>query len=385
MDKLSFIELFSGAGGFSASLDSLFSPITAIDNDSRAREVYTRNHTNVNFFQEDVTKIRDFRTIIKGTPDILLAGPPCQGFSFVGMKTKKKLSLLKDYNSTTDPKNRLPLEIPRATSKLRPSLIIMENVPAMKNQMISQDGNLLKVTDLLKEQLEEQGYFVSEPFILNSYDIGIAQRRKRTFVVASIETQINLNDINKIQRKAKEQCECKNLDQTILDLASIPASTRKNRIDPSFPDHVTRLPNDDDLKIIRNLRQGENYASLIDRMPEVLEGRKHKVYKTSSFKDKFYRLSWEQPSRTIVAHLQKDGNSFIHPSQNRSISVREAARIQTFPDYFSFNIPMSPAYRLVGNAVPPQMGKFLVEIFARMVGFLNEKNANNMEFAGLVT
>ena len=88
--------------------------------------------------------------------------------------------------------------------------------------------------------------------------------------------------------------------------------------------------------IISSIEASENYRKLVERKPEVIKKRKMKVYSLDNFHDKFYRLNPEKPCRTIVSHLAKDGNSFIHPFENRSITVREAARIQTFPDDFIF-------------------------------------------------
>ena len=101
--------------------------------------------------------------------------------------------------------------------------------------------------------------------------------------------------------------------------------------------HVARPHNDIDLEIIETLKQGMTYKQLSEQYPGILERRKksqYKVYNTKNFHDKFYRMINNQPSRTIVSHLAKDGNSFIHPIQNRSITPREAARLQSFDDDF---------------------------------------------------
>lgn len=378
-------EMFSVAGGFSAILGKSFAPFLAIDNDRRAREVYTGNRPEVNFVCEDVTKIKDFRSLGNNRPDILLAGPPCQGFSPVGMKTKRSLSLAKEYDPSSDPRNHLPLEISRAATQIRPKMIIIENVPAMRTHFISHKGDLKLVTDVLQEQLSELGYSILGPFVIDSYDIGIPQKRKRAFVMASLEYSLKQSEMDLVLRRAKDAVQHASLKKAIADLQHVPVTSARETGTPGFPDHVSRTPNPDDLRIISNLMQGENYASLVERMPEVVQGRKHRTYNTSSFRDKFYRLKWNEPSRTIVAHLQKDGNSYIHPSLDRSISVREAARIQSFPDTFLFGIPMSPAFRLVGNAVPPLLGKFLAEVFSRMTGLLSEKSAEMSQFAGLVS
>lgn len=382
---LGIVEMFSGAGGFTAVLDKRFRQLLAFDNDFKAAEVYLKNHRNTRFFIDDIRKITNFVSSSNLKTDILLAGPPCQSFSLVGMKTKKNLSTWKGYNPMTDPRSLLPLEIIRAASQLKPKLIIMENVPAMNSHVVSHDGEEKDIVGLIRDRLQEENYYVTKPFILDASRLGIPQRRKRTFLVASSEYEIIPEEINAVQDQISRESGKISLEHAILDLSVISVSSPKYEHRPTFPDHTSRVPNSDDLKIIENLREGENYASLIERMPEVLSGRTHKTYKTTSFRDKYYRLKWNEPSRTIVAHLQKDGNSFIHPSLNRSISVREAARIQSFPDSFVFGIPMSHSYRLIGNAVPPLMGKFLVETVSRAAGLLNEREADSLQFAALVS
>ncbi len=379
------IDLFSGAGGFTARLDkNLFSVGYALDMDPAAQAVYRRNRPDTSFLLEDVSCITDFKALMKHS-DILLAGPPCQGFSLVGMKTKPILSAKSLYDPAKDPRNLLPLEVPRVAKQMRPEIIIMENVPAMNNQYVKLEGKYTLIVSAVRNSLEHLGYMVTEPFILEASKLGIAQRRKRSFIVATLNTLVSQTEITKAQEVYFQHHGNKNLSDAIKDLVSYPMGHTKSKIIPSYPDHIGRVPNSDDLKIIRNLRPGEDYKSLLERMPEVVAGRIHKTYSLKSFKDKFYRLSWSAPSRTIVAHLQKDGNSFIHPSLNRSISVREAARIQSFNDDFSFGVAMVPAYRLIGNAVPPLMGKFLVETVSRITGLLNEKTSETSQYAGLVS
>jgi DNA (cytosine-5)-methyltransferase 1 len=115
-------------------------------------------------------------------------------------------------------------------------------------------------------------------------------------------------------------------------------------------DHITRAVRDDDMEAYQFLGEGQTYADL----PEHLQR-----YRTDIFTDKYKRLVWSELSRTITAHLSKDGYWYIHPSQHRTLSVREAARIQTFPDHFRFAGQPSHRYRQIGNAVPPMMGAAL--------------------------
>ena len=112
----------------------------------------------------------------------------------------------------------------------------------------------------------------------------------------------------------------------------------------------------------------KNTPPWLSENPEVLEGRTHKVYSTKNFTDKFYRLSGDKPCRTIVSHLSKDGNGFIHPGQNRSLTVRETARIQTFPDDFIFTESRGTQFVGIGNAVPPTLAAVFARFFTELMG-----------------
>ena len=377
-------ELFSGIGGFTARLNrNIFRVRFALDMDAIANSVYKNFNPFTKVITEDIQNVGNFKSLGK-SPDIVLAGPPCQGFSLVGMKTKKELSSMKNYNSNSDPRNFLPLEAVRVSEQLRPKILIIENVPAMNTQIVSYRGQDIPLVHILRNMLGEAGYSVTEPFLLEASKLGIPQRRKRSFVIASLFAKIKPSEIISAQDRIFQVSGIKDVDHAIRDIEAIPMMSKRSNEVPVFPDHIGRVPNQDDIRIIQNLRPGENYNTLLKRKPEVILDRKHKVYSTSSFADKFYRLRWDKPSRAIVAHLQKDGNSFIHPSLNRPISVREAARIQSFPDSFYFGIAMSPAYRLIGNAVPPLMGQFIVETVSRIVGLSNEKQAVESSFASLI-
>ena len=381
MNTVNIMEIFSGAGGFSAALQTgLFKVRDALDNDRFACSVYAKNRSETKLHNVDITRVKQFSCIAR-PPDILIAGPPCQGFSIVGMKTKKRLSELKGYDPSTDPRNLLPLEVPRVAEQLKPKVVIMENVPAMRGQVVRIGGEEVPIAGLVKAKLEDAGFGVLGPFLVDARDVGVPQLRKRAFIVAIRDMNMVKGEIHSFFGRSGRESKLSTVRTAIFDLSRLRTVGPKDP-NQAFPDHVARIPNADDLRIIHSLKPGEDYASLVERMPEVLAGRAHKIYRTDSFRDKFYRMPWDVPSRTIVAHLQKDGNSFIHPSLDRSVSVREAARIQSFPDTFVFGVPMGHAYRLVGNAVPPLVGKFLVEKLATVAGLVNERAAESMQFAG---
>ena len=121
----------------------------------------------------------------------------------------------------------------------------------------------------------------------------------------------------------------------------------------------------------QNWRKDEaGNKQLVEKHPDIIERRsksEYKVYGTDNFHDKFYRMMNNHPSRTIVSHLAKDGNSFIHPTQNRSITPREAARIQTFPDDYIFFGSRSAQFIQIGNAVPPVLAEAIAKVILKFL------------------
>ena len=129
--------------------------------------------------------------------------------------------------------------------------------------------------------------------------------------------------------------------------------------------HVARYNNETDLERYAELKPGENYLDLIGRRGDL------ENYSLGSFHDKYYRLHPDRPSKTIVAHLRKDGNSYVHPWQTRSLTVREAARVQTFPDSYIFTGSRGEQFQQIGNAVPPRLGRAIAGQLLRIIQLLN--------------
>ena len=342
--------MFSGVGGFTAELDrGKFNVRYAMDIDKNAEIVYKKNNPSVRFLREDVKNV-DFRTL-KDT-DMILAGPPCQGFSLAGLRNRKN-NKANNFSVENDERNSLTIEILRAVKILKPRYVILENVPAMENTIVNINGVNENITSFYIEEMGNMDYQVIGPVMINASALGIQQNRKRLFILASLDKNLDKDELYKKVDNSFDP-ELRNLIWEKIDYYT------KIELD-MLPDHIGRLPNHDDLKIIHNLEQGETYRHLLLRNPEVVRDREHVTYSYQHFCNRFYRLKYGKPSKTIVAHLQKDGNSFIHPILDRSISVKEAMIFQGFPDKYRFEISKTQSYKLIGNAVVPQVGKFLVE------------------------
>lgn len=389
------VDLFCGAGGISLGFHiEGYKTLMAVDNYSPAIKTYRLNHPWVEEKRticSDIQKLSDEEILaLVGNEkvDVLVAGVPCQGYSRVGYRTKPGLSKEIDYNPEKDPRNLLFGEVMRVAQIIKPSFIVIENVPDMKSAQVSHRDLNGSVVSLLKNRLRRHGYN-SEVISLDASKFGVPQKRRRLFFVAGKK---HLPDDLKgeLSRVAKDMGlgdSIPTLADAICDLPLVKAGESerivswgreqgsKNGFYDSFVrtntrilyDHIARAHNADDMKIIKALKQGEDYATLLKRNPEVVMGRKHKTYNTDNFHDKFFRLRWDAPSRTIVSHLAKDGNSFIHPDQKRSLTVREAARIQSFPDDFIFWGSRTAQFIQIGNAVPPLLARIFARFFRQIL------------------
>jgi DNA (cytosine-5)-methyltransferase 1 len=243
-------------------------------------------------------------------------------------------------------------------TQMRPAAVLLENVPDLAAW---DEGGILVG---FCESLRELGYR-PRATILNAYEHGVPQHRSRLFIVALRPgTQFEW---------PKPQSRSPTVWEAIGDLPVAPPAQREERVPYDGPrtklqrllrrdvpradrrvvhDHITRDVRPDDAEAFALLPEGGTYEEL----PRHLQR-----YRADIFSDKYKRLEWSGLSRSITAHLAKDGYWYIHPDQDRTLSVREAARIQTFPDWFRFSGQPSIRYRQIGNAVPPLLAQIIAD------------------------
>lgn len=351
------IDLFSGAGGLSLGLARAgFSVLAAADIDSVATETYAANLGGLRY-TGDLSDVTEFIDHLKAwgitEVDLVAGGVPCQPFSRAG---RSKIRSLVDarIRSSSDARADLWQSFVSVVRFLRPRAVLLENVPDLAQW---NDGAVLVG---LFESLRELGY-QTDARILNAYDHGVPQHRARLFLVGFLGQPTFSWPRPRNSRPT--------LWDAISDLPTVPAGQRlevlpyetpltelQRRLREGVPaesrhlihDHITRDVRPDDAEAFAGLVEGGTYRDV----PEHL-----RRYRSDIFKDKYNRLSRSDLSRTITAHLARDGYWYIHPVQHRTLSVREAARIQTFPDWFRFSGEPSLRYRQIGNAVPPLLAE----------------------------
>lgn len=363
------IDLFAGAGGLSLGLhDSGFDVLVGADSDAWAMESHAANLPGLTW-TGDLTDPTHFLQALEvwgiGTVDLLAGGVPCQPFSRAGRSRIAKL-VEDGQRAAHDERADLWQSFIAVAERLRPEAILVENVPDLPRW---NDGSVLIG---IQESLADLGYNV-EARILDGFRYGVPQHRKRLFLIAAAGGRRPV--------WPEPDCEPVSLEAAIRDLPVIPRAQRAEelpydpgRISSDFQrrmrkgikgadakvvyDHISRDVRPDDLEAFDLLEEGQTYVDL----PEHL-----RRYRSDVFTDKYKRLSWGELCRTITAHIAKDGYWYIHPDQHRTLSVREAARVQTFPDDFRFAGMQTHRYRQIGNAVPPVLGRVVGEAVLKTI------------------
>lgn len=322
------IDLFAGAGGMTLGFcQSGFDPIFAVELDPWAARTYKANF-GAHVLDQPIEKVEGFPRA-----DVVIGGPPCQGFSPLG----------RDRDDRSRAKlNRLWRHFVRAVEDVRPAVFVVENVPEFLKS--DQFASFLRVC---KRRL---GEYEVEWRVLNAADFGVPQRRRRGFVIGS--------------RVGTPQWPQPTHGPESPDAA--PFITVRDAISD-----LPRRPTDEDLHWGRNPRpasieryravpEGGNRFDLAENRPDLLPDcwRRKKTGTT----DVFGRLWWDRPALTIRTEFYKpEKGRFLHPKEHRPITHREAARLQTFPDDFRFEGSKIEIARQIGNAVPPQLARVLAD------------------------
>jgi DNA (cytosine-5)-methyltransferase 1 len=389
------IDLFTGAGGLSEGFHRAgFEIAAALDLEPTALRTYRLNHPGVRDERVICGDIReiDEKTVRKLAGkrriDVLIGAPPCQGFSHVGSRSKSSVT---GYKVTEDDRNYLYAHMIRFALAFKPRLFLMENVPGM-NSAKDGDASFLQAA---ARKLEAAG-FKTSTWKLNAAAYGVPQERHRVFLVASRGGRHPSLPAPKYQDAAArvhdhDALPAITFEEATFDLpalgaddgypvASWPARTVREdkrarryllprqllRSSQLLFNHTVRYHNERDLELYALLRPGEDSVHAIEK-----HGRADLMrYRSDVFDDKYARLRPDRPCKTIVSHLAKDGNGYIHPSQVRSISIREAARIQSFHDEYIFCGSPSDQWVQLGNAVPPVLAEAIGTSFLSALGAL---------------
>lgn len=380
------VDCFSGPGGFCTGLHAAgFETKVAIEYIKSCVETYSANHPEVHVIHSDIRDVtaEDILPYIpKDGIDLVTSGMPCETFSTAGNSSR----------AAYDDRQFLFREGIRIAKIVNAKMILFENVPNIQNKRIAKDSKEL-VIDYLKNELVEAGYVNFKEFVLDASKYGVPQRRKRFFILAA-------KDVNlKIETPSETHEQEVSVRDAFIDIPEVVANT--NEENPVYLDRnseysflmkndqfwkrktvekklLNHLPMNHRKYIIERfsiLRQGEGLKELFARFsPEDLaEYQKRKVIPKTIYVKRNYRLKWNEASPTVTSHCLDE---FVHPEQNRALTVRECARLQSFPDSYDFvggpylvahdDRTQQDKYEQIGDAVPPLLayawGKRIINI-----------------------
>ncbi|ASD68716.1 DNA cytosine methyltransferase [Pseudoalteromonas piscicida] len=373
------VDLYSGCGGFGLGAELAgFETFAAIDVDTTLQSSYKINFPNTRVLNADLSKTNsDTWKMIIGDEriDVVIGGPPCQGYSRMG------------HSDKNDPRRSLLGHFFRNVNLINPKLFVMENVEGLLD---SKNVNELKVSlDILDNK-----YKVLTPFVVDASDYGAPTKRRRVIVVGYNPELVNECDISELIPKNIKRNTVKD---AISDLAH-PIKQSKDKQDLGWAQLDTKEPISSYAKAMRKKpRNGLGDNTALNRLmnnetsgffetihsKQVLERyaalKQGEVDKTSRGK----RLDWQGLCPTLRAGTGSDKGSHqavrpIHPEQNRVITVREAARLQGFPDWFIFHPTKWHSFRMIGNSVSPLMAKHILEVLKKKIKLQEAQNTKHL-------
>lgn len=339
-NKLRVIDLFAGVGGLSVGfIKAGFDVVLAIEHDEKIANSYKKNHLNTKVIIEDIKNLKptDLSENI-GNIDIIVGGPPCQGFSQKG----KRLSL-------SDDRNFMFKSFISFVKFFKPKYFLLENVP---NIITTSNGFFKKE---IIESFKKLGYII-DCKILNASDYGVPQKRKRAFFLGVLG-----NENIKLPTPSNENVTIK---EAIYDLPFIKSGEGENFYKyrkKTFSPYQTKMR--EDSKGIYNHKATKHSALALKKLSMIPKGKGKEVlpkeYLTKSiYSGTWTRLKEEGKAATITTRFDTPSSGlFTHPILDRCLTVREAARIQSFPDNFIFYGTKSSQMKQVGNAVPPLLAE----------------------------
>jgi len=399
-DKLTFIDLFAGCGGLSEGflqtgnyealahveweipmVSTLRNRLTTkwehSEDDALKRVIHfdiqkTEELINGNWSEENKKKFAHSNhelivkeglkgLIGKKKIDLIIGGPPCQAYSIAG-RAQDKNSMKDDY------RNYLFESFVKVVNEFKPKIFVFENVPGL----LSATPGEIPVTKRIFEAFNEIGYEIRTPELLKNSvytasDLGVPQKRNRVIIIGiNKKSNLDLEEIYGELNSLKQNIQFKSVMDAIGHLPKFKPLKSQIKINGKnvshklignqvIKYHEARFHNQRDVDIFRQwLKNNMNKSTSEEKISFY-----NNLMGKNSNHAKYRNLEWDKPSPTVVAHLYKDGLMFIHPdiAQARSITVKEAALLQSFPDDYEFIGSQGYAFKMIGNAVPPEMAK----------------------------
>lgn len=364
------IDLFAGVGGFSTGFRKAgYSIVLANEIDSSIASSYSKNHPETKMINDDIKNLLPEVKGLKGQVEVIIGGPPCQGFSMAGarIRTNKGSAFL------DDPRNYLFRHYFAVVQEVEPQFFVMENVPGMLSM---QDGRIIEEIERLFSDPEnfENGKYYLYKQILNAHDYGVPQDRHRLIIFGSkkpLDFEKLFADVRN-EMIANGEIVMHTIGDAISDLNWLESGEgnfeQPYKIAPQteyqwerrknctvLHNHVATKHSDVAIARIQELKPG-------GRRLDLSEGEKIKSVHSGAYG----RMRWEDSSKTIITRFDTPSSGvYIHPERSRTLTPREAARIQSFDDDFVFYGNKSSVIKQIGNAVPPLLAYYLAKVIEK--------------------
>lgn len=365
--KINTIDLFAGCGGFSCGFERAgYNIISAVEYDKNIAKSYENNHKNVNVIADDIKNVDNNETFKLGSADIIIGGPPCQGFSMAGARNRNGFM--------DDPRNYLFKHYFNVVKIVRPKIFILENV---KGILTLKKGDIFKE---IKRIFEDPNNFDGRPYkiqykVVKAKEYGIPQNRERVIIVGSL-IDFNLEDeIEKTKKEILKDNPTFFDNVTVWDaISNLPSPTEDGSVEViKFESNYQNFLKSNN-KIVQNHYKTKHNKKAIERMEKIKINENYTSLNEdikSIHSGSYGRLDPNGIAPTVTTRFDTpSGGRFIHPFENRTLTAREAARIQSFPDDFEFYGTKSCVCTQIGNAVPPKLAYFFAILIRRV---LNEK------------
>lgn len=386
MSAYGAVSLFSGCGGFCEGIRQAgFEIRAAVESDGYAAQTHARNFGETQLFVGDVAdflnirsrvwnhEIGRFGTLRGGEVALVFGGPPCQGYSQIGRR------------DASDPRNTLYLQFTRVVRKLQPAVCLMENVP----NMLALDAGRFKRATLTA--IKRAGYRNAGVVVVDAKDYGVPQRRRRAIFVG-IRNGLDLGGDAATLLEGALEAERQSAVTVSQALGDLPEKTATGSEPIAYPATQLRNPILDELRLDRSgrwyaagdkmaLAGGEPY--LYNHHTKDIQSHRSKLIRllepgaradslpagmwNGSRPHKWRRLHPDQPAYAILAQMHRDLSEWVHPVYHRWITVREAARLQSFHDGFVFEASEWQMLKQIGNAVPPLLARALGSAVRRIL------------------
>lgn len=359
------IDLFAGCGGLSLGFSQAGFTITkAVEFDAIIAQTYKANHLGVEVIVDDIVNLDTKSEFVPGAAEVIIGGPPCQGFSMAGARIR--------HGFIDDPRNYLFKQYLNVVNFVKPKAFLMENVKGMKNM---QGGQIFEeVMRLFSDEKATNGrpYFMFHK-IVKAVDFGVPQKRERLIIIGTTIPDV---PFDVLWEETKREISVKYPGffeaTTVRDaIGNLPAVTVDGVISNPEPETAYQRYLACGASCITNHTRSKHSRTAVMRMQQIGNGQNYTELNeeiNSVHSGSYGRLSWDEPAATITTRFDTPaGGRFIHPKEDRTLSPREAARIQSFPDDFVFLGARRDISRQIGNAVPPKVSFFLAEFIKKLL------------------